>query len=58
MYRTLELQENYATANALLKVEMWRNAKIVLGIHGADFTNLVFARPDALVVEVMEKWDN
>ena len=37
------------------QVRLFRNAEVVVGPHGAGFTNLIFSKPGTRVVEIMAK---
>ncbi|MDA0902681.1 MAG: glycosyltransferase family 61 protein, partial [Proteobacteria bacterium] len=34
------------------QVKLFANSKIIFGAHGAGFTNILFASPDAVLIEV------
>lgn len=43
----------------LEQVELFRRAKVVVGLHGAGLSNLVFASPGTKVVEIVpDRWRN
>jgi capsular polysaccharide biosynthesis protein len=37
------------------QVRLFRNAEVVVGPHGAGFTNLIYSKPGTRVVEIMAK---
>jgi capsular polysaccharide biosynthesis protein len=37
------------------QVRLFRNAEVVVGPHGAGFTNLIFSKPGTRVVEILAK---
>jgi capsular polysaccharide biosynthesis protein len=37
------------------QVQLFRNAEVVVGPHGAGFTNLIFSKPSTRVVEILAK---
>ena len=37
------------------QIYLFHNAKIIVGPHGAAFTNLVFCQPNTNVIEIMPK---
>lgn len=37
------------------QLELYRSARIVIGPHGAGFTNLLFCQPGATIVEILPR---
>ena len=39
--------------NFLEQIYLFNNAKIIIGPHGAAFTNIIFSNPDTNIVEII-----
>ena len=38
------------------QVKMFNNAKLIVGLHGSGFANLVFSKPQTKVIELSSKY--